>query len=473
MSLITISRGTFSGGRELAVRLAHQLGYQYLSQEDLSERASEKAVPVETLRDAVLRPPREYENITVERDLYLACLTIQFCEHVLAGDLVYFGHLGHMLLPKVPNILRVRALADMEYRLKAVMENMGCGRHEAKEHIQWVDTTRDKWVKFLYGIDWHDPLQYDIIINLARTGMDAAVSAIRSLTERREFMFSDHAAHAVRDMHMAARAHFTLLAHKQTRCPDIHVTANDGTVNIVFHPRYSDSAGHAGDLLSGLEGIHDINVVIAHGALLYVMESCDSETVTYEDILRVTTRLDSGVELMIVPPDGGVPSPVGDSRFGRCLEDLRDKHRFAGWSAFYGTHDNLVTSLQRRTPYRLIVLGNLFARKAPDVRTRLKEQLENRLADNISIPVVDNSELHSYLLSEHRHLLGVIGGGLSAVLLIVLLFLFQGAVLPLLGPSDTSLQRLLTVLIVFAATPLFAFVFGSFTRNLLRILGLG
>lgn len=472
MSLITISRGTFSGGRDLATRLADKLGYAYLTQEELSDEASRAAVPVGRLRDAMLRPPREYERVILERDQYLTCLTMTLCEKALAGDLVYFGHLGHMLLPKVPNILRVRVLADMEYRIRAVVNSMGYGRHEAKEHIQWVDMTRDKWVRFLYGVDWHDPLHYDIVINLAHTGLDAAVSAVQSMARQEEFVFSDHAGHALHDMHLAAKIHFTLLSDDRTRCPDIHVTANGGSVTVVYHPRSADSARYVETVLDGVAGIHDLNVIIANGSLLYVMESCDSETVVYEDILRVAERLDAAVELMILPPNGAVSSPIDDSHFGRCLEELRQRQRFGGWSAFYGTPINLMTSLQRRTPHRLVVLGNLFARQAPEIRARKKEEIKNRLADNISIPVIGSNELHRYLTLDSRHIIRLAAFGLLAAILIVALFVFQKPILQILGPSRGFSWRLLAVAIVAAATPLFAFAFGSFTRGLLHKFGL-
>ncbi len=472
MSLITISRGTFSGGRDLAMRLAKELGYAYLSREELSGEASKAAVPVGRLRDAVLRPPREYEKVILERDQYLTCLTTILCEKALAGNLVYFGHLGHMLLPKVPNILRVRALADMEYRIRAVVESMGYSRHEAKEHIQWVDMTRDKWVRFLYGVDWHDPLHYDIVINLAHTGLDAAVSAVQSMARQDEFTFSDHAANALRDMHLAAKIHFTLLSDGRTRCPDIHVTANGSSVTVVYHPRSADSARYVETVLDGMADIHDLNVIIANGSLLYIMESCDSETVVYEDILRVATRLDAAVELMIVPPNGSISSPIDDSHFGRCLEELRLQQRFGGWSAFYGTPINLMTSLQRRTPHRLVVLGNLFARQSPEIRARKKEEMKNRLADNISTPVIGSDELHRYLTLDSRHIFRLAAFGLLAAALFIALFIFQKPILHILGPSQGLSWRLLAVLIIAAATPLFAFAFGTFTRGLLHKFGL-
>lgn len=472
MSLITISRGTFSGGRDLAVRLSKELGYAYLSQEELSAEASEAAVPVERLRDAMLRPPREYERVIVERDQYLTRLTMTLCEKALENDLVYFGHLGHMLLPKVPNILRVRVLADMEYRIRAVIENMGYSRHDAKEHIRWVDMTRDKWVRFLYGVDWHDPLHYDVVINLAETGLDAAVSAVQSMARQGEFTFSDHAENALRDMHLAAETHFALLSDDRTRCSDIHVNANDSSVTVVYHPRSADSAQYVGAVLEHIPRIHDVNVVIADGSLLYIMESCDSETVVYEDILRVSERLDAAVELMIVPPGSSLSSPIDDSHFGRCLEELRHKQRFGGWSAFYGTPGNLMTSLQRRTPYRLIVLGNLFAQQPPDVQARKKEEIKNRLADNVSIPVIASDELHRYLTIDSRHFLRMVAFGLLAAILIGSLFVFQKPIMNILSPTHDLSWRLLAVLMVAAATPLFAFAFGSFTRGLLHKFGL-
>ncbi len=472
MSLITISRGTFSGGRDLATRLADELGYAYLTQEELSADASKAAVPVGRLRDAMLRPPREYERVIIERDQYLTCLTMTLCEKALAGDLVYFGHLGHMLLPKVPNILRVRVLADMEYRIRAVAKNMGYSRHEAKEHIEWVDMTRDKWVRFLYGVDWHDPLHYDIVINLAHTGLDAAVSAVQSMARQDEFIFSGHADNALHDMHLAAKIHFSLLSDERTLGRDIHVTANGGYVTVVYHPRSADSARHVETVLDGMPEIHDLNVIIANGSLLYIMESCDSETVAYEDILRVAERLDAAVELMILPPNGSVSSPIDDSHFGRCLEELRQQQRFGGWSAFYGTPINLMTSLQRRTPHRLVVLGNLFARQSPEISARKKEEMKNRLADNISTPVIGSNELHRYLTIDSRHIVRLAGYGLLAAALIIALFIFQRPILHILGPSQGFSWRLLAVLIVAVATPLFAFAFGSFTRGLLHKFGL-
>ena len=63
MSIITISRGTFSGGKEFAESLAKNLGYRCLSREELSEKAIKANVPAGKLQTAMIKPPRVYQRM--------------------------------------------------------------------------------------------------------------------------------------------------------------------------------------------------------------------------------------------------------------------------------------------------------------------------------------------------------------------------------------------------------------------------
>ena len=61
------------------------------------------------------------------------------CERALRENLVYAGRSGHLLLPGVTHILRIRVVADMETRIKAVMQRLRLGREKAKEYIEAGD----------------------------------------------------------------------------------------------------------------------------------------------------------------------------------------------------------------------------------------------------------------------------------------------------------------------------------------------
>jgi cytidylate kinase len=172
MAVTTVSRGTLAGGRELAERLAKTLGRTCVSREDLTAEAARRGVPVAQLQAAMARPPRVYGYLGNERGQYLACMTMLLCEHILREDIVYYGHAAQMLLCGVPNVLRVRVLAHPEFRIASVIHKLGLGREDAKRHIEQVDTEREKWVRFLYGVDWNDPALYDIVVHIDQMGLN-------------------------------------------------------------------------------------------------------------------------------------------------------------------------------------------------------------------------------------------------------------------------------------------------------------
>ncbi len=60
MSVITISRGTFSGGKTLAECVAQKLGYRCVDREVIVERAAASGVSQEDLRAAMEKPPVKY-----------------------------------------------------------------------------------------------------------------------------------------------------------------------------------------------------------------------------------------------------------------------------------------------------------------------------------------------------------------------------------------------------------------------------
>ncbi|MFH1861450.1 MAG: cytidylate kinase-like family protein, partial [bacterium] len=210
MSIITISRGTFSGGTSFAQDLAKKLGYRHLSREQLAEEAIKLGVPVGRLQTAMVKPPRVSKRLGPERDHYLSCVTSILCKYALEGNLVYDGHTGHLLLPGIPHIFRVRILADMEYRINAVMSRLDISREKAIKYIEDVDIDRDKWVRFLYGADWHDPMHYDIVVNLSQMGVENATTALCVMAELPDFTLTPATIKALKNLYLANRARFLL-----------------------------------------------------------------------------------------------------------------------------------------------------------------------------------------------------------------------------------------------------------------------
>ncbi len=162
MAIITISRGTFSGGNALAECLAAQLGYPRFGREEaISEAEKEYGIRLEKLTAAVKNPPSIWQQTIGPRVAYLKCLTAAIMDHAKDGDLVYHGYAGHLLLSGVPQVLRVRVIAGIESRIEMAIKQMNLSRNEAVEYIEKVDKERSRWTHFLYGLEWQDPVLYD------------------------------------------------------------------------------------------------------------------------------------------------------------------------------------------------------------------------------------------------------------------------------------------------------------------------
>ena len=82
MSVITISRGSFSGGKMLGECLADSLGYRCIDRDVIVERAAAYGVPQEDLRDAMSRPPSFWDRFRHRKYLYLTLIQAALTEEV-------------------------------------------------------------------------------------------------------------------------------------------------------------------------------------------------------------------------------------------------------------------------------------------------------------------------------------------------------------------------------------------------------
>lgn len=233
MAIISISRGTFSGGKAIAERVAGRLGYPCLGREEvLLEAGRDYGISERELTEAVNQPPPFWQQVPGRRVAYLMCLTAALLHRAEGGNLVYHGHAGHFLLSSISHVIRVRVIADMEYRLKAAMERMSLKRDEALVYIDRVDKERIKWTRFLYGIEWGDPSQYDLVLNIERMTLEGASLAITSMAQLDDFKVTSQSQKAFEDLQVTSGVWAALVRDERTKAASVQVLANNGVVTI-------------------------------------------------------------------------------------------------------------------------------------------------------------------------------------------------------------------------------------------------
>ena len=187
MSIITISRGSYSRGVEIAEMVAEKLGYQCLARDVLIEASKEFNIPEVKLIQALEDPPSFFERFTNEKKKYIAYIQTALINNLRADNIVYHGLAGHFFVKDIPHVLKVRIVADLEYRIKFVMERDEISRDKAIDFLKKIDSSRREWGQYLYGLNLEDPTHYDIVINTENLSLEVVVDIICEMVTLKQF----------------------------------------------------------------------------------------------------------------------------------------------------------------------------------------------------------------------------------------------------------------------------------------------
>ena len=178
MAIITISRGSYYRGKEVAEKLATTLGYECISREILLEASQEYNIPEIKLVRAIEDAPTLLERFIHDKEKYLAYIRAALLKHVQKDNVVYHGLFGNFFLQDIPHVLKVRIVGDLEARVADEVKREGISAERAREILLRDDEQRRKWAYHLYGADTWDATFYDLVIHLRSITVDDAVSLI-------------------------------------------------------------------------------------------------------------------------------------------------------------------------------------------------------------------------------------------------------------------------------------------------------
>jgi cytidylate kinase len=259
MPIITISRGSASGGIMLAQGLAEKTGYRLVSREDIIQSASKYGVPAETLEEALLKPPGFWERFQHERRRYLSFVQAALCEQAKGDRIIYHGNAGYILLRGISHVLCVHVVAPMPYRINMLMQRENMLREDAIRYIEKMDQYRKDWTRFLYGVEWLDPHLSDLMINLKTLDIKGAVDIVAAVAEREEFQATGESLKAMENLLIASRVRSALAANHKTASVEIAVEANEGTVYLKGKIRPSSLIDEIIETVRQVEGVRSID----------------------------------------------------------------------------------------------------------------------------------------------------------------------------------------------------------------------
>jgi cytidylate kinase len=207
MGIVTISRGSYSRGIEIAEKLAKKLGYECISREVLLEASKEFNIPEVKLVHAIEDAPSIFDHIKDGKRRYVSFIREAFLEYIQKDNIVYHGFAGHFFTKEIPNILKVRIIANMDFRVNVLMERENISEEKARKLLYKIDVERRKWSMYLYGIDTNTTELYDVILHIDCLQVDGAVNFIYDLAKRPCFQTTAESQEKLRELLEAAKAY--------------------------------------------------------------------------------------------------------------------------------------------------------------------------------------------------------------------------------------------------------------------------
>lgn len=283
MAIVTISRGSYSRGREVAEKVAQRLGFECISREVLIEASEGFNVPEIQLLRAMRDAPSILDRFTFGKDRYIAYIQAALLEHFQKDNVVYHGLAGHYFVRGISHVLKVRIIAEKEDRVKVVMERErmleqaapatkgisgqdpagpemhgGISEDKALRVLEGIDEARRKWGLHLYGIDPNDPSLYDLVIHVKKLSTDDTADIICRAAGLDRFQASAESQQAMDDLALAAR----IKANLSENYPRVNVAAKRGAVYIALEGGSSSEKEAIQEAVGQIPGVAkvDINV---------------------------------------------------------------------------------------------------------------------------------------------------------------------------------------------------------------------
>ena len=269
MSIITISRTSFSGGKKIAENIAARLKYTCLNRKELIEGASDDfEFPETKLLEALEEPPKIWQQDRDKRGAHYNLVRATFLrrcnEH---GNLVYHGFAGQELIRRVPHVLRILVVADMEYRIEKAMEQESLDQDQAIALIKKDDKKITKWTQQMFGFNWKDPSLYDLVLHIGRIRPESAANAIVDIIESKDFHPTEASRKAFDDELLSSIVWSKLTKNEKTDSAIVETLAESGHVTITGIARSKEQKDAITAVSAAIERVKHVKNEVGIGTI--------------------------------------------------------------------------------------------------------------------------------------------------------------------------------------------------------------
>lgn len=201
--IITIARGFGTGGKQIAMQLAEELGIQcyenrilYLASElagvDETEfmQVDEKLIN-KGFGHKLSQLPRQLLPLPVTKEFKSEDKMFDYQSEIIRNladteSCIIVGKCADYILRERKNVISIYIEAPRSYCVKRIMRRMHCGESQAHALIAKTDKYRAEYYKYYtHGNYWTNPVNYDMTLNSERLGERGCINMIKACLNER------------------------------------------------------------------------------------------------------------------------------------------------------------------------------------------------------------------------------------------------------------------------------------------------
>lgn len=259
MGVITISRGCYSRGKEIAEKLARKLRYDCISREILLQASNQFNVKEAKLIRALHDAPSFFDRFTHGKEKFSAFIHEVLLGYIQKDNMIYHGLAGHYFVRGIPNVLKVRINSTIEDRINEEMKRENISEKEARNLLIKDDEERRKWGISLYGTDTQSCELYDVVLQIEHLKVNDAVEILFDIAKRPCFQTTPESLIISKDKFIAAKAYSAIVSD----FPKANVNCKDSVVSVSVESDLSLEMKISNRIKALLEDIDEIKEVRA------------------------------------------------------------------------------------------------------------------------------------------------------------------------------------------------------------------
>ena len=231
MPVIALTQGMGSLAQDVAEQLADELNLATL-QHEVAERVADKMHVSKSLIGR-LRTGKAglIEGLRADRQAMAVYSAEEVLEAAARGNVVIRGWGATQLLRPVPHVPCLRVMRPLAQRVQWLMAALDTDDAEmAEAEIRRSDQANAARMNQQFGVDWGDPVLFDLVLNTERLSVDSCVQQIKLLLARPEFAETEASRAMLQAMALHAHVRAALRAHTATHQVDVSIEGSDTVV---------------------------------------------------------------------------------------------------------------------------------------------------------------------------------------------------------------------------------------------------